>query len=170
MAGFFGTALVWVHILAAIVWIGGMAFLGLVIVPVMRQPDLGPDANTLFHRAAVRFRNVGWICIGLLLASGLGNLSQWRVGWERLVSGDFWGTPFGSALAVKLSLIAAILALSLAHDFYIGPRASDVIRRAADSAEAQRLRAAASWIGRLNFLLALLVVWFAVVLAKGGFR
>lgn len=170
MTAFLDTAFVWLHVLAAIVWVGGMAFLGIVVVPVMRQPDLGPDATTLFHRAAIRFRTVGWICIAVLLVGGFANLSRWGIGLERLMRGDFWSTPIGLALAAKLSLIAAIVVLSVAHDFYIGPRASEEIQKDPNSVTAKKLRAAASWIGRLNFLLALLVVWFAVTLVKGGIR
>lgn len=156
-----------VHILAAIVWIGGMAFLGLVVVPVMRRSDLGRAATELFHRSAVRFRTIGWVCIVLLLATGIVNLGRWGIGSSELLSADFWDSSFGGILAAKLVAIFVIVVLSAAHDFFVGPRASAAIRKAPNSQEAQRLRSAASWIGRVNFLLAVAVVVLAVRLARG---
>ena len=159
--------LIAVHILAAVVWIGGMAFLGLVVVPVMRSNGRGREASEFFHLAALRFRTVGWVCIVLLLLTGILNLDRWGVGWSQLASASFWGSAFGQTLAVKLTLILIIVLLSGVHDFFIGPRASIAISERPASADARRLRAAASWFGRVNSLLAVAVVVYAVMLVRG---
>ncbi len=57
---------VWVHILAATVWIGGMLFLVLVVVPWLRKGTRS-DAAVLLRETGERFRNVGWICFVVLL-------------------------------------------------------------------------------------------------------
>ncbi|MFQ5795545.1 MAG: hypothetical protein ACE5JP_10915 [Candidatus Bipolaricaulia bacterium] len=66
---------VWLHILAAAIWIGGMVFLALILVPVTRRPEHRGIAVSLIHWTGVRFRWVGWICLGLLLLSGIFNLA-----------------------------------------------------------------------------------------------
>jgi uncharacterized membrane protein len=57
---------VFLHILSAIVWIGGILFLALVVVPAMRGL---PPAERAALSGAVgrRFRTVGWACIGVVV-------------------------------------------------------------------------------------------------------
>jgi uncharacterized membrane protein len=153
---------VFVHILSAIVWIGGMLFLALVIVPATRgQPPA--ERVALFSAVGRRFRTVGWVCIGLLLVTGGVNTSYRGVTWENVLTAELWGSPFRRVLALKLGVVAAMLALSVYHDFVIGPRSV----RAAAGAEAQRLRRLASYVGRVEAILALLVVALAIMLVRG---
>ena len=52
------------------------------------------------------------------------------------------------------------------HDFEIGPKATRAWEAGSESAAT--LRRVASWIGRLNLLLGLVVVALAVALVRGG--
>jgi putative copper export protein len=157
---------VWLHILAATIWIGGMLFLVLVVVPWLRRGGRA-HAAVLLRETGGRFRNVGWACFVVLAVTGTFNL------WIRGVRpGDFlraeWlESPFGRAVLVKLSLFMLVLATSVVHDFIVGPRATDAIERDARSADAARLRGHASWLGRINVLLALLLLAVAIVLVRG---
>lgn len=157
--------IVFLHVLAALVWLGGMIAFA-ILAPVLR--DVGDDAarQSLFHRLGTRFRLVGWICIGLLVVTGIGQLhvrGWW--GMETLGSAFFWGTPTGRALAWKLGAVAAMFVIQALHDFWLGPRAGAA---PAGSEEAGVLRRRAAWLARANALLGLLVVWMAVGLARGG--
>ena len=138
-------ALRFVHVLAAITWVGGMLFVALVLVPVMRaQTDAALRAR-LLHQVGVRFRTVGWAALVLLLATGLLNLWLW---------------PYLLALPRfqwKLSLAALALVLSVVHDFVLGPRAG---APGADPA----LRVRASWIARVNVVVVLIVVVLGLAL------
>jgi uncharacterized membrane protein len=158
---------VWLHILAAIVWIGGMAFLILVLVPAIRQPQYRGVFASLIHWTGLRFRLVGWVCMGLLLLTGTFNLAYRGFGWTDLWSGKLWQGSFGTILGAKLLLVAVILVASTVHDFSIGPRATSELQQAPASTEAVRLRRQATWLGRLNMLLALVVVALGVMLVRG---
>jgi len=157
------------HILAAIVWIGGMVFLGAVLIPVLRRSrSSSPGQYTeLIHRTGTRFRNVGWACLLILVLTGLVNLTRWGVGFERLVSAELWASTWGHILAMKLALVAAALAMSGVHDFVVGPRATRTLREAPGSKEAGRLRRIAGWMGRANLLIAVLVVALGIMLVRG---
>ena len=133
------------HVLAAITWIGGMLFVALVLVPVVRaQADPALRAR-LFHEVGVRFRAVGWAALLVLLATGLINL---------------WLRPYLFTLTRfqwKLGLVIVALGLSALHDFVLGPRAG---LPGADP----RLRVWASWLARVNVLVVLIVVILGLAL------
>jgi uncharacterized membrane protein len=156
---------VYIHVLSALVWVGGMLFLALVIVPVTRGMA-PPERARLFEAVGRRFRTVGWVCIGLLIVTGVTNLAFRGVTWESVLSGQLWGTQFGQVLALKLLLILVMLVLSLAHDIYIGPAATRALI-GGDKAAGQRLRRWTSLLGRVSALLALIVVALAVMLVRG---
>lgn len=157
---------VWLHILAASVWLGGMIFFAAVIVPAMRNDSLREKMGALVHELGVRFRTVGWTCLVLLLVTGLFNL-HYRGMLDQLLEASFWGTSFGHLLGIKLVLFAIILAISGVHDFFVGPRASELLERDPNDPRAERMRKAASRFGRANLLLGLAAVALAVTLVRG---
>lgn len=134
-----------VHVLAAITWIGGMLFIALVLVPVARRwPDASLRAR-LVHETGVRFRTIGWVALALLVATGLGNL---------LVRPYLLTVP---RFHLKLGLVVVVLVASLVHDFVLGPRAG------APGADPS-LRVRASWVARINVLIALAIVALGLAL------
>lgn len=158
---------VFVHILAAIVWIGGMFFLALVAVPVIKKPALNKISAVLFQQTGIRFRIVGWICLILFLITGLFNLFYRLQDWQALVSARFWNGVFGETLLIKLILFAIILVMSLIHDFYIGPKATAAWQEDPNSREARKLRKNASWFGRINLILGVAAVYLAIGMIRG---
>jgi hypothetical protein len=63
--------------------------------------------------------------------------------------------------------VALILAISAAHDFWLGPRATRAWQAAPASPQARRLRRQATWLARLNAVLALATVALGVLLVRG---
>jgi putative copper resistance protein D len=121
------------------VWIGGMLFIVLVLVPVTRRLDDPALRARLVQQTGRRFRAVGWIALGVLIVTGLVNL---------------WLHPFLLAsprFHSKAGLIVLTLILSAFHDFVLGPRAG------APGADPS-VRVRASWVARLNVLVALAIV------------
>jgi len=115
-----------------------MLFIALVLVPGLRGVD--PALRTrLVHALGLRFRLVAWIALTLLVLTGLGNL------WMRPA---LWGTP---RFLLKAWLVGVTVILSGLHDFVLGLRAG---RPQAPAAA----RAWASWVARLNALVALAIV------------
>ena len=155
-----------VHVLAAMLWFGGMLFLGVVGAPVLRAVQPPELRQELFHKIGLRFRVVGWWAIGLLLTTGVINL-HFR-GWLRwsdaLGSPSFWQSAPGHALMAKLAAVVAMLVVSAVHDFAIGPSAG---REAAGSPRALTLRRRAVQLARVNALLGVVVIVAAVRLARG---
>lgn len=156
-----------IHILAALLWLGGMFFLGLIGAPVLRAVEPPALRQKLFQELGSRFRSVAWIAIGVLLITGTINL--YYRGWLHwagvLDSAAFWRTGTGHALAGKLVAVVAMIGASAFHDFILGPAAG---RAAPGSARAIELRKRAARLARVNALLGILVVVAAVRLTRGG--
>ena len=98
------TFMQWVHLSAAVVGVGGMAFLLFLLLPGARP--LGPDQRgALLKNVMGRFRWVSWSVIVLLVGSGLYNVRAyyWEVAWGRA-----W-----KFLSVKILLAILVFAISL---------------------------------------------------------
>ena len=130
----------WVHVLAAVTWLGGMLFIALILVPVTRRVQDPLLRLDLITQTGKRFRTVGWIALGLLVATGVVILL--RRPW-------LLQAP---AFQFKAGLVLLTLALSALHDFVLGPRAG----RLPPSATGPRKRL--TRIARLNVLIVLTIV------------
>jgi len=155
-----------VHVLAAVLWLGGMFFLALVGAPVLRKVEPPPLRVALFREVGNRYRRFGWTTLALLLVTGVVNL-QFRGVLTAVSIGSrhFWTTPLGRTLGVKLAAIAVMLAIQALHDFHWGPASS---RADPGSPDAARLRRRAAWAARVSALLGLVILIAAVRLARGG--
>lgn len=154
------------HVLAAMVWLGGTFFLALVGAPVLRKVEPASLRTQLFEALGVRFRLVGWTAIAVLVATGLA-VMHYR-GWldvALLTGADFWNTGAGRAFAVKLVAVALMLAMTAAHDFVLGPRAG---RMDLTTPEGARLRRRSALLARWGALLGLVVLGAAVTLVRPG--
>ena len=107
----------WLHFTAAVTWIGGMIFSPLVLIPVLKIIDPPPKRMELISAVGRRLRVVGWICIGILLFTGVTML----ISHPRYVE-DLAATGFNQPLGIKLALVAIMVGFSFLHDFVLGPK------------------------------------------------
>ena len=153
-----------VHVLAALIWLGGMFFLALVGAPVLRAVEDVGLRQRLFDQLGYRFRSVGWMALALLIVTGTANLwfrgalsiAMWR---DPAFSTSTWAT----ALKIKLIAVTVMLIVEGYHDFVLGPRAGRV---KAGSPEALALRKQASRYARVSALAGIVIVIAAVRLAR----
>lgn len=146
---------VWLHLLAMATWVGGMVFLAAVALPVLRQGPPG-QLGAFMSKAGPRLRWVGWICLTILGVTGLIQL------YFRGLS------PFQDPIiAVKILVYLIIVAMSLLHDFWIGPKAGLALRDSPTAPTTLRLRRVALMMGRVTALLALLAVTLGLFVARG---
>lgn len=154
-----------IHVLAAMLWLGGMFFLGVVGAPVLRVVEPPALRQRLFQQLGLRARGLGWWAIGILIVTGTLNL--WFRGWLHwegvLGSAAFWRSSIGVALALKLASVTTMVVVSAVHDFILGPMAG---RLPAGSAEALAFRRRAALLARANALLGVVIVIAAVRLAR----
>ena len=115
---------VWLHIMAAVAWVGGTLFLVIVLIPAIRRPEFGGVAAGLIRFTALRFRWVSWACFCIFIVTGVLNLAVRGIGLKEFQDRIFWQGSFGRTLAIKLSFVLLVLLISAFHDFFLGPRAA----------------------------------------------
>lgn len=150
---------VYLHIICAAFWIGGMLFLPLVLLPGIKNH---PDRVTLLYKTGINFRFYGWIVLVLLILTGIGNLYYRGLPftWEFFSTSDY-----GHLLGYKVLLFVTMLAISGVHDFYLGKRALEDFQQQPDP----KFRKIASWTGRINLILALVIAFMGVALSRGWY-
>jgi putative copper export protein len=85
------TIRVFVHVLAATVWVGGQLTLA-GLVPGLRR--VSPDAPRIVAR---RFNAIAWAAFAVLIATGLWNIA--------LIEPE-WASAYGTTLIVKIVVVA----------------------------------------------------------------
>ncbi|MBX3330137.1 MAG: CopD family protein [Nitrospira sp.] len=155
------STLVFLHLLAAVTWIGGMIFLSLVLAPLVRGRKAAPEFMALFRSSALRFRPIVWVAVAVLLATGPMLLSLRGI---HVTSPASWP---GIVIA-KLALVVLLLFLTLIHDLVLGPQVSRVsaIPDSQRTPSERIVFKTARWIPRLSLLIALGVLVAAAMLAR----
>jgi uncharacterized membrane protein len=107
-----------VHLLAAMVWVGGSVALVFVGVPAIRTLEGEPRGRAM-KALGLRWRPLGY---GALLVAALTGIELARHDWSEGRS------PFKTVLWVKVALSAALVLASYLHNFVYGPRLQAEIR------------------------------------------
>ncbi len=117
---------VYVHLLAAVLWVGYILFWAL----ILRRPSRGLDALRsaifirLLHRTPwpptslpvpyrVRFPGLGWGALAVLGATGLFMLYAQGGIAQRPIARELLFSPYGRTLSVKLIMVVALAACQL---------------------------------------------------------
>lgn len=153
--------LVWLHVLAAVSWIGGTIFLSVVLVPVLRREPFASQRAILIRTTALRFRVVVWGAIATLLLTGPLLLHQ-----RGIPIADPTGWPM--VLGIKLGLVAILLLFTVTHDLIIGPRVGRILQIPTESRTRldHTLVIWSPWIARSSLILTLAVLFAAVMLVR----
>ena len=160
---------VWLHILAAAVWVGGLTYTAAVAVPFALTHEVS-ERQRILRGLARRFRWIGWGSIGILIVTGIGNLTLrlTPVKFSQIVNGDLFNPDkVEQLLAIwlpwKFMLVILMVGLMAFHDI-TSLQAAKTFEGSPDSAPGNKMgsRAAA-----LATLLAVAVLYVSVRLVRG---
>ena len=147
------------HVISAIFWVGGMLFITLVVAPFLMSMPNPADRSKVYQFVGRKYRLFGWIAIIILLVTGPVLLyTMYGIAMPDIFLTSLHSTPIGKTLSIKLTLVVIIVLSSLIHDFWLGPKARD----------SRKFSRIARIFGRGNLFIALLIVIFAVLLRVGG--
>ena len=93
------------HVVAVIHWIGGLAMVTLIVLPLARSRKAGEEALALFAGVERRFSAQVRVSIPLVGATGLWMTYRWNL-WDRFADLHFWWMTamFGLWLVFMLML------------------------------------------------------------------
>jgi uncharacterized membrane protein len=144
---------IWIHLLATVVWLGGMAFILLVAIPSARRA-VGEDAAKVMGEVTRRFTPLANGSILLLLLSGLALLAMTGSFSEPvLLSGR------GTVIVFKLLLFLLMAAVHFYRGKVLAPR---IARTPPEQGKASLQKLSLNLV-KVNLLAGLAVLLFSAV-------
>ena len=142
-----------VHLLAACTWLGGMIYINLIFMPMLKTIEPSA-AGQLVRENGKRFPKIAWASVGLLIITGLMQLDLDAVF-------DF-STDYGTFLTLKLITIAVMISIGLYITFLLYPKLTKLSPQngTTPSAEFLNLQKRLPLLARINMILGILVLFF----------
>jgi len=142
----------YLHVVGAVVWIGGLAYQAHVLLPAARRGAVAP-----FAAAARRARPVAWTAIGVVVLTGFYNVTQLGDLARVMESGA------GLMLAGKFILVILAIALTSQRDFAQLTLLNAAVTSGGDPSRALR---AIARLDRIVLLLALVVIYLGLAISR----
>jgi uncharacterized membrane protein len=145
-------AILYLHLLGAVVWVGGLAYQSHVLLPAAQRGAIGA-----FAEAAGRARPITWAAIGVVVLTGFYNVTQLG-SLERVME-----TGTGLMLAGKFTLVILAVALTSQRDFAHVTLLNAALASGADAAKPLR---AIARLDRIVLLLTLVIIYLGLAVSR----
>lgn len=116
----FRVLILWLHLLAAVIWIGGLFFQLLVVRPTLNRAATVREQVRLGLSLEGRFRAVMWPAVGVVLLTGLYNVMNLLMATAQ--AGVSLPTAFVRILGTKLLLVVLMIGLQVVQQLILRPR------------------------------------------------
>ncbi len=161
---------VWIHILMATIWVGGLIYTMAVVIPFALSLSK-EERQPILRGLARRFRKIGWAALAILFITGFVNF-YYRAVSVKPIDGQGIGGATGSIsvdeefmkwLGIKLGFIIVMIGLMVFHDI---TSLRDAKRHEGKAGPAPHNRAG-SMAAALATLLAIIILYASVRLVRG---
>ena len=164
----FSLITLWLHVIAAVTWVGGNLILAMVIVPHFRQNLPPVQRIQLLTQIGKRFEPIVWGCIGILFFTGIVNIFS----AVDLTSSTAISDAFMRTLLIKIGLFFVLVILTAMHSMIFAPRLAAAVETLDPALEElppeiKPLRSRMSIISSLMGVVSLLILLAAVALRMG---
>ncbi len=145
----------WLHLLAAAVWLGGLLFQSHILFPLVAKQGVTDSVAA----AVRRFRRVAWTALVLMVLTGLYNLTRLPPVASMIESGVL------RLLALKLFLVVVVLMLSAHRDFGVVARLIQAVAAGKDASQALETMVR---IDRAVLVLGVGLLYLGLAVSRGG--
>jgi uncharacterized membrane protein len=145
-------AVLFLHVLGVVVWIGGVMYQAHVLLPAARRDGVTPLLD-----AMIRARPVTWTAVALVVLTGFYNVTQLGPLDQVMQSGA------GLLLAAKFVLVILAVAVAAQRDFAHVPLLRAALATGGDPSAALR---AIARLDRVVLALAVVVIWLGLAVSR----
>lgn len=157
----------WLHMLATVTWIGGLAAIALIVLPASGKALQPEERAALLDQIQKRLEALGGFSLFLLLATGMFQMSA-SPSFEGYLS---TANPWGRAMLLKHGLFVLMLAVSGAQTWWLLPNLRHALllqkRGKGDQAVIAKMRRRETILFQVNLVLSLLILG-ATALARAS--
>lgn len=154
----------YLHVLAMAVWVGGMFYIMLVEVPVLRSSLGASEFSSNMTLLGKRFQKVGWILLIILLITGLSNIML-----EDSIADMMKNENYSKSIAAKLILFTLMVLNTAIHTFYLGPKMSTLAEKSSTednddlTGEYDKLKKRSMISSAFSLLLSLVIIYYGLI-------
>jgi putative copper export protein len=156
---------VWLHLVAASIWVGGSIFIGVVLSPMLNMITRTVEERIIILiNIGRRFSYIAIPSFGVLVLTGIYNSKAFLFDPSTL-----YQTNYGVILLVKISLVFATLIAYVIHIRTINSETeTGIVTGNASKALVQSIRSKIILLGRTIVILPILILLLAAFLDVGG--
>jgi len=156
--------IMWAHLIAASIWVGGSIFIGIVLAPLLKTiSDSIEGRLSIMIRVGRKFNKIGVPSLIVLIATGIYNSVSFIVKPSMILS-----TSYGIVLLIKIILVIILIITFAIHVRLIRSEVERKIESKQLSGEfLQKLRSKIIMLGRLTVILSLTILLMAALLHSG---
>jgi copper resistance protein D len=155
---------VWLHLVAASIWVGGSIFIGVILSPMLNMLTKTVEERiVILINIGRRFSYIAIPSFGVLGLTGIYNSKAF------LFDPSTYQTNYGVILLVKISLVVATLIAYIIHIRIINSETETrILTGNASKAFVQSIRSKIIFLGRTIVILSIMILLLAAFLDVGG--
>ncbi len=156
--------IMWAHLVAASIWVGGSIFIGIVLAPLLKTiSDSVEGRLSIMIRVGRKFNKIGVPSLIVLIASGIYNSTGILVKPENIFS-----TNYGITLVIKIILVIILIITFAIHVRLIRKEIETKIESKQMSVElVQKVRSKIIMLGRITVIVSVAILLMAALLHSG---
>ncbi|HXX05276.1 MAG TPA: CopD family protein [Candidatus Bathyarchaeia archaeon] len=156
--------IMWAHLVAASIWVGGSIFIGIVLAPLLKTiSDSIEGRLSIMIRVGRKFNKIAVPSLIILIVTGLYNSSGYLTKPSLFLS-----TNYGLVLVVKIILVIILIITFIIHVRLIRSKVEKQIEsKTLSSIEIQRFRSKIIALGRITVIVSVAILLMAALLHSG---
>jgi uncharacterized membrane protein len=152
----------WLHMVATVIWIGGLVALVILVLPVARRTLDNKTFAVFLDNLQRRLDPLGWLSLALLLTTGLFQMSA-NPNYEGFLT---FSNRWAISILVKHILFAGMILVSVYMTWWLLPslrRIALLREKGLDPQSAEKLANREIWLLRVNLILGLLILGLTAI-------